>query len=113
MTASVLPGADVPATPIVNASTPNDILTAAEQVPQLDAILKQAYALGATPIGALLGMGLLWLAAHFGFTVPPDMVPLVCGLGLIAGHYFQTRAWPLIVARWTTAPPMPAPPPKP
>jgi hypothetical protein len=95
-----LPGANTPTVRITAAQTPNDILAAAETDPQLDAILTEAKSLGATPIGAVLGMGLLWLAAHLGFTIPPDYVPVICGLGLIVGHYFQTKIWPGIVTWW-------------
>lgn len=98
-TKSTLPGADTPHAQIINAETPNDILAAAQQIPEVKTILTKALTLAATPVGSLLGMIATWLVAHFGWQVPAQDIPILCGLGLIAGHYIQTKVWPLVAAR--------------
>jgi hypothetical protein len=99
MSGSTLPGANTPHPQIVAAATPNDILAAAQQIPEVKTILTQALTLAATPVGSLLGMIVTWVIAHFGWQVPAGAIPIICGLGIIAGHYTQTKIWPPLAAR--------------
>lgn len=93
--------------PVPPTTTRDNIIAASNSLPELiqrasmldpplaAALTGQAKTASATPLGALIGAGLAWVAAHYGLDWGASFDNLAAGLAIVGGgyltHWWQAR----------------------